>query len=80
MSDPFIFSLGHIAYNALWKKLLGLKKSAASKLLAPAGECIFDRFWCDFAQQDTNRASESAPKDAKMHRRRAIRFDSRSAM
>jgi len=26
-----------------------------------------------------NLASESAPKDAKMHRRRAIRFDSRSA-
>ncbi|MBQ2806471.1 MAG: hypothetical protein IJF08_05415, partial [Clostridia bacterium] len=64
---------------ALREKLLGSKKSAASKLLAPAGECIFDRFWWDFAKQDTNLASKSAPKDAKMHRRPAIRFGSHSA-
>ena len=63
----------------LRKKLLGSNKSAPSKLLAPVGECIFDRLWCDFAKQDTNLASESAPKDAKMHHRRAIRFDSRTA-
>ena len=63
----------------LREKLLGLEKSAASKLLAPAGECIFDRFWRDFAKQDTNLASQSSPEDAKMHRRRAIRFGSRSA-
>ena len=61
-------------------KAFGLEKICYVKTaLAPAGECIFDRFWCDFAQQDTNLASESAPKDAKMHHRRAIRFDSRSA-
>jgi hypothetical protein len=65
---------------ALREKLLGLKKSASSKLLAPEGECIFDRFWWDFAKQDTNLASKSTPKDAKMNRPRAIRFDSRAAM
>ena len=64
----------------LRKEILGSNKSAPSKLLAPVGECIFDRFWCDFAKQDTNLASESAPKDAKMHLRRAIRFDSRTAI
>ena len=64
---------------ALREKLLGSKKSAASKLLAPEGECIFDGFWCDFAKQDTNLASKSAPKDAKMNRHRATRFDSRTA-
>ena len=64
---------------ALRKKLLGSNKSALSKLLAPAGECIFDRFRWDFAKQDTNLASKSAPKGAKIHRRRAIRFDSREA-
>ncbi len=65
---------------ALREKLLGSKKSAASKLLAPEGECIFDRFWWDFAKQDTNLASKSTPKDAKMNRHRATRFDSRAAI
>ena len=73
-----LFSWTYCLY-ALREKLLDSKKSAASKLLAPVGECIFDRFWCDFAKQDTNLARKSTLKDAKMHRRRAIRFDSRSA-
>jgi hypothetical protein len=62
------------------RKAIGVRKICCVKTVRhpPANAFLID-FGVIFAKQDTNLASESAPKDAKMHRRRAIRFDSRSA-
>ena len=40
---------------------------------------IFDGFWWDFAKKGINLSSEITPKDAKIYRREAIRFGSRTA-
>ncbi|MBQ2807128.1 MAG: hypothetical protein IJF08_08760, partial [Clostridia bacterium] len=51
LSDPFIFSLGHIAYMPCGKSFGARKNLLCQNCIAPVGECIFDRFWCDFAKQ-----------------------------